>query len=78
MEGKSVGKVEKHQESVAGSRTGASVKELTGRKGARKEKGGKDDRKSKEPGEAGACREKSSVIHLKNKPKMGRTPYSIF
>ena len=63
------------KKSVARSRTGASVKELTGRKGARKGRGDMDDRESKEQGEAGASRERSSVFF---KPKMGRAPYSIF
>ena len=43
-----MGKVGKGEESVGGSGTGASFKELTGRKGARKGRGGVGGREGKE------------------------------
>ena len=66
-----MGKVGKGEESVGGSGTGASFKELTGRKGARKGRGGVGGREGKEEGEAGACGERSSVVCLKNQVKAG-------
>ena len=73
-EGRSVGKVGKGEESIGGG-TGASFKELTGRKGARKGRGGVGGREGKEEGEAGACGERSSVVCLKNEVKAG-APHS--
>ena len=66
-----MGKVGKGEESVGGSGTGASFKELTGRKGARTGRGGVGGREGKEEGEAGACGERSSVVCLKNEVKAG-------
>ena len=66
-----MGKVGKGEESVGGSGTGASFKELTGRKGARKGRGGVSGREGKEEGEAGACGERSSVVCLKNEVRAG-------
>ena len=66
-----MGKVGKGEESVGESGTGASFKELTGRKGARKGRGGVGGREGKEEGEAGACGERSSVVSLKNEVKPG-------
>ena len=51
-----MGKVGKGEESVGGSGTGGSFKELTGRKGARKGRG--------RVGGKGACGERSSVVCL--------------
>ena len=67
-----MGKVGKDEESVGGG-TGASFKELTERKGARKGRGGVGGREGKEEGEAGACGERSSVVclNLRNKGKAG-------
>ena len=66
-----MGKVGKGEESVGERGTGASFKELTGRKGARKGRGGVGGREGKEEGEAGACGERSSVVCLKNEVKAG-------
>ena len=66
-----MGKVGKGEESVGGSGTGASFKELTGRKGARKGRGGVGGREGKEEGEAGACGERNSVVCLRNEGKAG-------
>ena len=68
-EGRSVGKVGKGEESVGGSGTGASFKELTGRKEARKGRGGVGGKGGKEEGVAGACAERSSVACLENEVK---------
>ena len=66
-------KVGKGKESVGGSGTGGSFKELTGRKGARKGRRRVGGREDKEEGEAGACGERSSVVclNLRNKSKAG-------
>ena len=66
-----MGKVGKGEESVGGSGTGGSFKELTGRKGARKGRGRVGGREGKEEGEAGACGERSSVVCLRNEGKAG-------
>ena len=58
MEGKKCGKGKKASKNVAKSRMGASIKELTGRKGTRKERGDVDDRESKEQGGSGRLERK--------------------
>ena len=66
-----MGKVGKGEESAGGSGTGASFKELTGRKGARKGRGGVGGMEGKGEGVAGACGERSSVVCLKNEVRAG-------
>ena len=66
-----MGKVGKGEESVGGSGTGASFKELTGRKGARKGRGGVGGKGGKEEWVTGGCGEGISVGCLENAMKAG-------